>query len=1292
MSSALGPSAESLAVSPVIHFPKEAEAGKTYLFTIDLSPQQSFAAWPYADSEEVIVYCQINAAPIFSAEPLGEPAVVIHRFGGTYGPARFLITAASEPQEGVIRITLISGRGVPLTTYETPTINVRAQVEVKQPLGLRVPRSETAAPRQVAQEPFVAEVTSPPVTTESPDTPARIFLSSTFEDLREYREAVYSALRASRHDVIGMEDYLSSPTTPLEKFYADVDYSDLYIGIFAWRYGYVSADEEAQGRSITELEYRRAVASQKPCFIFMVDEDTVWRPSWIDSGTSRKKLIDLREELKSTHIVNYFKDPDDLAQKVLAAVNKWLAEKDTKPDPGFIRSDSGTLKVASEPNVEITDVTTSQHAAPDQPTHDNGSAPGLSPDMISISRLPVTSREFIGRESELAMLDEAWDDIGTIHGVSLVGWGGAGKSALVNEWLARMAQNDFRGAERVYGWSFYSQGTSERTASADLFIDQALRWFGDPDSTLGTPWDKGQRLARLISNYRTLLVLDGLEPLQYPPGPDEGQLKDPALQALLRQLAASSQGLCVMTSRAALTDLDSFVNRTIIPIDLSHLSPKEGAEMLRARGVNGSQEELEKASQEFGGHPLSLALLGHYLADAFGGDITRRGNISNLEDEKRYGIHAQSVLAAYELWFRGRPELAVLRLLSLFDGTATEAELDALRSPPLISGVTDTLTNQSPQQWQSALSALRRFDLLTSPTPDDPRTVTTHPLVREYFGRKLRSTNPDAWRECHNRLYEHLSRTAKELPETLEELRPLYAAIYHGCQAGRHQEVLDDVYRGRINRGNEFYSISALGAFQTDLAALANFFAQPWDRVVEGLSESSRLFVLNAASFDLRALGRPLEAAQPLNASLKISIAQQNWDNASGASERLTSLYLNIGDIASAIRCAEEATVFGARAGNTTRMLLQKVNYGRALQQAGRTKEAESSFRQAERMSGPSQLPSSLTFFYNTLLLDKGRYLEVHERAQLALRMGPRQQSLLDEAFACISLGQALIGTSRDSHKKSLVEEAAGYLFRAVEGLRKAGQEELLPYGLLARAELHRLTHDFISAPADLNETMSIARKGSMKLHEADCHLELARLLLAMRDFQGARESALRARQIIKEVGYHRRDKALRELEKEVSVKLNEPAPRTSRDSVFIVFSHRDQKWVDRLVDFLRPVIGDNEILLWGDTAIEPGTKWKQQMATQLASTKVVVLMVSAHLLASRFIADREGFSLLEAAEKDELKLFWVAVGPSKYRQTPLARFQAINDPSKPLNKLSRSKRDIELVQIAETVEAALRS
>src|SRR5262249_34946267 len=144
------------------------------------------------------------------------------------------------------------------------------------------------------------------------------------------------------------------------------------------------------------------------------------------------------------------------------------------------------------------------------------------------------------------LLDKAWADPHT-NIVAFVAWGGVGKSALVNHWLMRLEQENYRGAERVYAWSFYSQGTSDHAATSEYFINDALRWFGGDDLAdklaTASQWEKGERLARLVRQTRSLLVLDGLEPMQHPPGPQEGRLKEQSSQALLRELAAQQPGL-----------------------------------------------------------------------------------------------------------------------------------------------------------------------------------------------------------------------------------------------------------------------------------------------------------------------------------------------------------------------------------------------------------------------------------------------------------------------------------------------------------------------------------------------------------------------------------------------------------------------------------------------------------------------------------------------------------------------------------------------------------------------------
>jgi hypothetical protein len=216
----------------------------------------------------------------------------------------------------------------------------------------------------------------------------------------------------------------------------------------------------------------------------------------------------------------------------------------------------------------------------------------LRPERISVARLPVTGSDVFGREEDIAFLDDAWASQ-QVNVVTIVAWAGVGKSTLVNHWLGRMAAEHYRAAQLVFGWSFYRQGTSGGTSSADEFLDASLAWFGDADPRLGTPWEKGERLAKLIAHRRTLLILDGLEPLQNPPGPQEGRVREPSLQALLRELAAFNIGLCVITTRLPVGDIADHELTSALRRDLEHLSSDAGAKLLRALASGGMRGSYE---------------------------------------------------------------------------------------------------------------------------------------------------------------------------------------------------------------------------------------------------------------------------------------------------------------------------------------------------------------------------------------------------------------------------------------------------------------------------------------------------------------------------------------------------------------------------------------------------------------------------------------------------------------------------------------------------------------------------
>ncbi len=749
------------------------------------------------------------------------------------------------------------------------------------------------------------------------------------------------------------------------------------------------------------------------------------------------------------------------------------------------------------------------------------------PVKISLAKLPSTNPDLFGRERELAALDAAWNphpDLppsaaqtgeGKINVLSLVAWGGVGKTALVNAWLNRLARTNYDSAECVYGWSFYSQGAAEgRQVSADPFIAAALAWFGDPNPSAGSPWDKGERLAELVKRQRTLLILDGLEPLQNPPPVETGGIKDRALVAFLRELARQNPGLVVITTRLTVDDLKDCAGCDATQIDLENLSPEAGAAYLAHLGVDGTDAERQEAVKDFGGHALALTLMGSYLKVVHRGDVRKRKEIPRLMDDQRQGAHARRVMEAYEHWLAGKPELDILRLMGLFDRPAERGALDALRAEPPIPSLTSNLQSLSLADWQYAVENFRAVRLLAAADPHEPDTLDCHPLLREHFADKVRPSNPPAWREAHSRLYEYYAHAshAKELPDTIEEMAPLFAAVMHGCQAGRHQEALEEVYWRRIQRGDESFNTRKLGALGAELAALSGFFNPPWRKPVEGLSEAAKGFVLNEAGFDLRALGRLAEAAQPMQAGLDAAIAQKTWENAARAASTISELYLTIGDVKQALTYAMQSVELADRSSDAFGRMARRTTLADALHQAGSFGEAETGFREAEEMQKQRQpqfplLYSLQGYWYCDLLLSQGQYAEVQRRASQTLEWAEQaRQDILSSALDHLSLGRAhtfhpppsLTGEGRGRG------DAATYLNRAVNGLRQAGDQEFIVRGLLARAEFHRIAGALDKAQRDLDEAFSIATRGGMRLFEADCHLEYVRLYLAQVSLRGA--------------------------------------------------------------------------------------------------------------------------------------------------------------------------------------------
>ena len=147
-----------------------------------------------------------------------------------------------------------------------------------------------------------------------------VYISSTFQDLQAERQAAYQAVRRLRHDAIAMEDYVAADQRPLDRCLADVRRSDIYVGLLGWRYGYVPP---GRTRSITELEFREAVKTKKPCLLFLQDSSVKPR---VVNRDDRAHIERLRASVGKKYLASFFTTPDDLAAKVTAAVANVFGE------------------------------------------------------------------------------------------------------------------------------------------------------------------------------------------------------------------------------------------------------------------------------------------------------------------------------------------------------------------------------------------------------------------------------------------------------------------------------------------------------------------------------------------------------------------------------------------------------------------------------------------------------------------------------------------------------------------------------------------------------------------------------------------------------------------------------------------------------------------------------------------------------------------------------------------------------------------------------------------------------
>jgi tetratricopeptide (TPR) repeat protein len=227
----------------------------------------------------------------------------------------------------------------------------------------------------------------------------RVFISSTSLDLRAYRERVRDTLLSLGLFPVGMEHFGAQGTGDANSVSVEqLASSDVYLGVYAWRYGTVPAE---QHRSVTHQEYEEAVRLGMPRYLFLADPSTDTPsgpeapfPASVRDPEHRSQLNDFLAEVSRRHVVDFFKTPDDLAARVATALSNYLLQ------------------------IQREELERTVHTP-----HD----------------LPPRTPGFVGRDRELASLVSTLGRGQNGAAVALVGMAGSGKSALAAEAVYALA-------------------------------------------------------------------------------------------------------------------------------------------------------------------------------------------------------------------------------------------------------------------------------------------------------------------------------------------------------------------------------------------------------------------------------------------------------------------------------------------------------------------------------------------------------------------------------------------------------------------------------------------------------------------------------------------------------------------------------------------------------------------------------------------------------------------------------------------------------------------------------------
>lgn len=699
---------------------------------------------------------------------------------------------------------------------------------------------------------------------ERPD----VMISSTSVDLPEYRKVILDACQKTGLHGLWMEDLHAHDATAITASLAMVDEAEIYVGVFAHRYGFIPKEDNPGQISITEMEYNRAVERKIPRVIFVIDESQPVLPKDIEKGRAAQKLKKFLDRVKKENIVSFFTSPENLRSKAIHSLGKEAK-----------KLEGARFSVARES--DIRDI------------------PLPPEEYIAHPYLLLQTPELIGRRKELDVLNqwvsEPESDIYGRNIFSFVAIGGLGKSALTWQWFNEIAPEKMKGLAGRMWWSFY-----DPNADFENFVLHALSYVADiPVEDIRDKVSAPERETKLLAALNQkpyLIVFDGFERvLNAYTGVDAARLEDsevdahgnarktadPRVGQFLKKLAQVKNSRILISTRLLPRELENEADDPLPGVykyDLKNLLDTDAIDLWRRLGVEGARDTLLHLFRQFDKHTLLIQVLAGEVRRfrPAPGDLEKWLSANPRFDPAKYSKTKDRTAHVLEFALSGlsKDEQGVLNTIVAFRNPPSYATLGAIligegKPCPDNDKLDEMLTDLEDRGLMGWNRQADRYEI--------------HPIVRSVVWGRV---SEEAKRDIYTGLHAHFETVPRienyREVNKFEDLTPaveLYNAL---VGMGRYSDACDLFYE-RLSKA----TLYTLSAYRQQVEMLEMLFPDGLDESPKLSKQDDQAFTLGSLAIAYHRSGQPGRAVS----------VQRNANAADSQGRSLSTGLRNLSDV-----------------------------------------------------------------------------------------------------------------------------------------------------------------------------------------------------------------------------------------------------------------------------------------------------------------------------------------------------------------------------------------------------------